>query len=135
MTVRTMTKARCIAGAALLLCGNFSTAALAQNAPAAGQEPVADAGTTIQLNCIAENDGFKMNGKQATFVIELENKCEQRMKCRVFAYINSAKGPSQGQGTIVLAAKSRGAAAKGTFTMKTRMVDGNSQSTRECRAI
>ena len=63
--------------------------------------------------------------------IELTNSCEQRMKCRVFAYITSAKGAAQGRGTIVLAPKSRGAAAKNSYAMKARC-GGSSQSAREC---
>jgi hypothetical protein len=125
--------------AALLLCGCI--AASAQNAPDAekdkGQEPPskADAGTTLQLSCIGEEDGFKMNGKQPIFQIALENKCEQRMKCKVFVYITSAKGPVQGRGTIVLAPKSAGAAAKGIYTIKTKESGGSSLSTRECKVL
>ena len=112
-----------------------ATAAQAQTVPATAQEPPpqADAGTTIQANCIAEKDEFKMRGRQPVFEIALENKCEQRVKCKVFVYINSAKGPVQGRGTIVLAEKSRGAAATKSFTMKAKMPGGSSQSARECR--
>jgi hypothetical protein len=131
--------AKWLAAVALLLSGCIAVAA--QNAPASGQDkgqeppPVADAGTTAQANCINENDHYKMSGRQPMFVIELTNKCEQRITCKVFAYINSARGPAQGRGTIVLAPKSRGAAAKSTYTMKTKMVGGNSISDRECRPL
>lgn len=133
--------ARLLATAALMLC---AAPALAQNAPGQekGQEPPPkteqakpDPGTTIQANCLAENDTFTMRGKQPIFTIEMTNKCEQRMSCKVFVYINSAKGPVQGRGTIVMAAKSKGAAATGTFTMKAKTNGGSSQSTRECKAI
>jgi hypothetical protein len=124
--------------AALLLCGCLAAAAQQTqtlSAPATGQEPppVADAGTTGQTKCISEEDHYVRLDRGVGFRIELTNLCEQRMKCRVFAYITSAKGAAQGQGTIVLAPKSRGAAAKGTYTMKAKMNGGNSQSTRECR--
>ncbi|HEY1474282.1 MAG TPA: hypothetical protein VGF53_09380 [Pseudolabrys sp.] len=118
-----------LTGAALLLCG-FAAAALAQPAP-----PKADAGTGAQSACIVENDGYKRSGQQPMFAIELSNKCEQRIKCRVFVYITSAKGPSQGRGTIVLAPISHGAAAKGSYVMKTKMIGGSSQSARECQAF
>lgn len=124
--------ARLLATAALMLC---AAPALAQNAPGQEPPPQADPGTTIQANCIAENDTFTMRGKQPIFTIEMTNKCEQRMSCKVFVYINSAKGPVQGRGTIVMAAKSKGAAATGTFTMKAKTNGGSSQSTRECKAI
>jgi hypothetical protein len=125
-------------GLGLLLCGSLAATASAQNAPAAGQEPPpkADAGTTIQEKCIDENDAFKMSGKQPVFTIELANKCEQRMSCRVYAYVTTAKGPSQGRGILVLAPKSHGAGAKKTFTMRVTMAGGgNSQSARKCRVF
>jgi hypothetical protein len=76
-----------------------------------------------------------MAGKTPTFFIALENKCEQRLRCRVFAFIISAKGIAQGRGTIDLAPKSAGAAAKATYTMRAKMIGGNSQSTRECHVF
>ena len=77
---------RRLAGAALILSASFAAAAQAQTA-ATGQEPPpqADAGTTGQLKCVDENDHYAMRGKQPTLVIELANRCEQRLKCRVFA--------------------------------------------------
>ena len=104
--------------------------------PAAGQEPpaVADAGTTVQFKCISEEDHYVRLGRGVGFRIELTNRCEQRIKCKVFVYITSAKGVSQGRGTIVLAPKSRGAAATNSYTMRAKMNGGSSQSTRECRA-
>ena len=126
-----MTKAKCAAVAALILGGCF--AAAAQTAPPAEPPPVADAGTTGQLKCISEEDHYVRLGKGVGFRIELTNKCEQRITCKVFVYITSAKGAAQGRGTIVLAPKSRGAAAKNSYTMKAKMNGGSSQSTRECR--
>lgn len=123
----------CLAAAALILCG-LTGAAAAQNAPAE-PAPQADAGTTVQEKCLDENDHYSRNGKQPMFVIALENKCEQRLRCRVFAYVTSAKGTALGRGTITVAGKSHGAAAKGSFSMKVKMIGGNSQSTRECRAF
>jgi hypothetical protein len=133
--------AKLLAAAALLLCGCFSAAAETQtqtlSVPVSGQEPppVADPGTTGQLKCISEDDHYVRLGKGVGFRIELTNLCEQRIKCKVFAYITSAKGPAQGRGTIVLAPKSRGAAAKNSYTMKAKMNGGSSQSTRECRVF
>lgn len=117
----------------LALCACLASQALAQNAPAA-PPPKPDGGTTIQADCIDENDGYKASGKRPNFVIELENKCEVRMTCRVFAYVTSPKGTALGRGTIVLAPKSAGAAAKNSFSMRVKMMSGNSQSTRECHA-
>lgn len=122
-------------GLVLALCISLPALAPAQNAPAAEPPPQAEAGTTVQAKCINENDGYKLVGKTPHFVIELENKCEQRMACRVFAYVTSAKGAAQGRGTLVLAQASRGAAAKKSFTMRVKMIGGSSQSTRECHVL
>lgn len=126
-----MTNARYVAAAVLMLGGCFSAAA--QNAPE--KPPVADKGTTAQGNCIDESDGYVMKGKRPTFVIQLDNKCEQRIVCRVFANVSSAKGNALGHGIIRLAPKSQGAKAKGTWTIPVKMTGGSSQSARECRAI
>jgi hypothetical protein len=122
------------AGLALILCGSVSGAGLAQNAPAAAKPPPKpDAGTTSQPKCIYETDTFEMHGNRPSLVIALENKCEQRITCRVFAYVTSAKGAAQGRGLLKLAPKSHGAAAKKAYVMRVKMLGGSSQSTRECR--
>jgi hypothetical protein len=126
-----MTKAKCAAVAVLMLGGCFVAAA--QTAPPAEPPPKADAGTTGQLKCISEEDNYVRLGKGVGFRVELTNQCEQRITCKVFVYITSAKGPAQGRGTIVLAPKSAGAAAKNSYTMRAKMNGGSSQSARECR--
>jgi hypothetical protein len=124
---------KCLAAA--LIAGGLTAGASAQNAPATEPPPKADAGTTGQTQCISEDDHYVRIGKGFGFRIELTNMCEQRIRCKVFVYITSAKGASQGRGTIVLAQKSRGPAATGTFTMNAKMNGGSSQSTRECRVF
>ena len=116
----------------LVLGGSFAAMASAQNAPAAPPPPTADAGTTVQAQCIAENDAFEVRDTKPALVIALENLCEQRMKCRVYAYVTSAKGAAQGRATLRLAPKSHGAPAKKSYVMRVKMLGGSSQSTREC---
>jgi hypothetical protein len=133
--------AKCLAVLALCLCGCFAGGAMAQNAPAADQDkgqeppPKPDPGTTAQLKCIAKNSGFKRSGNSATYTITLENKCEQRMKCRVFAYVTNSKGAAQGHASMILAPKSGGAAAKKSYATKVKMLGGMAQSSRECRVF
>ena len=55
------------------------------------------------------------------------------MKCRVYVYVISAKGPVRGHATLVLAPKSDGAAAQKTYALKVKMLGGMAQSARECR--
>jgi hypothetical protein len=124
-----MTKAGLIAAAALL----SATYAFAEDAPGKERPPVADKGSTAQENCIVENDGYTTRNGTPMFVIQLENKCAQRLTCKVYAYVTSPRGAVQGHGTIKLAAKANGAAPKGTFVMPAKMTRGNSQSDRACQ--
>jgi hypothetical protein len=124
-----MTKAGLIVAAALL----SATYAFAEDAPGQERPPVADKGSTAQENCIVENDGYTTRNGKPMFVIQLENKCAQRLTCKVYAYVTSPRGAVQGHGTIRLAAKANGAAPKGTFVMPAKMTRGNSQSDRTCQ--
>ena len=132
-----MTKAIGAAGATLMLCGLLTGNALAQNAPATGQEPPpkAETGTTGQSQCIAQDSSWLRQGRGIGFTIELTNKCEQRLKCRVFAYVTSAKGAAQGSGTLLLAPAAKGQAATKRWSMPVKMAGGSAQSARECRVF
>ena len=130
--------AKLLALAALTL--SVATAS-AQNAPPAGQEkgqeppPVADKGTTSQYNCLDESEKHVASGKQIFYRITLTNKCEQRLKCAVFAYQVGSKGPSQGHGTLVLAPKSAGAKATQVYQLKIKSMGGMGTWSRECRVF
>ena len=90
-------------------------------------------GTTPQSSCIAESGSYRQSGRRVDYVIGLENKCERRIRCVVFAYVVQAKGPSSGRATLVLAPRSQAAAAKKSYALKVRMIGGITQTTRECR--
>lgn len=124
-----MTKAGLIVAAALL----SATHAFAADAPGQERPPVADKGATAQENCIVENDGYITRNGKPMFVIQLENKCAQRLTCKVYAYVTSPRGAVQGHGTIRLAAKTTDALPKATFAMPAKMTRGNSQSDRTCQ--
>jgi hypothetical protein len=117
----------------------FAAAGSAQDAPADGKTaeplPVPDKGTTPQLNCIAQNSEYTQNGKAVFFVQTFENKCEARIRCKVFVYLINARGPTQGRATLTLAPKSGGAAAKQVYTLKVKGAGGSSMSARECRVL
>jgi len=126
-----MSTAKYAAIAALMLC---ATSALAQTAPVRETPPVADKGTTSQLNCIADNNRDVGKGHNSIYRIEMSNKCERRLKCAVFAYAITAKGPSQGRATLVLAPKSQGAAPQ-FYDFKIKGSGGMTTTSRECRVI
>jgi hypothetical protein len=106
-----------------------------QTPPKAEPPPVADKGTTAQYNCLDESEKHVESGKKLFYRITLTNKCEQRLKCAVFAYQVGSKGPSQGHGTLVLAPKSKGAAATQVYELKIKSMGGMGAWSRECRII
>ncbi len=136
---------RCLAGVALMLCLAGATAAQDKPAAAPGQAvepaqagqtaPKPEPGESPKPKCIAQKEGYTHKGKAIRYAIQLTNLCEQRMKCKVFAHLSNARGESRGHGTLVLAPKSKGAAATKTFEMKTEMDSGMAELSRECKAI
>jgi hypothetical protein len=87
-----------------------------------------------KTNCIAQTGGYTRHGEQLGYAIALTNSCEQRYRCRVYAYAISAKGPSQGRGTLILGPKSRGKAATKVYEMRVKMDSGSMDVARECKA-
>ena len=97
--------------------------------------PEPDRGTTAQPNCIDESSEYTKRGKSLFSVMKFTNKCEARMKCAVFVYKINAKGATQGHATLILGAKSDGAAATKSYVLKVKGAGGFSTSTRECRVL
>ena len=84
--------------------------------------------------CITDTANFKAEDKRAYFIVALENACEQRVTCEVFANIRTARGSKRGHGTLVLAAKSAGAEAKKSYRLRVKVAGGMAQVERECKA-
>lgn len=132
-----MIKITWIAAAALLLAGCLTVSAqtdTGQTPPKAEPAPVADKGTTAQLNCVDEDDKHMGEGHRLFLRITMSNKCEQRLRCLVFAASYSSKGISIGHATLVLAAKSKGAPPQ-VFDFKVKGGGGMTSSSRECRVF
>jgi len=100
-----------------------------------GAVPVPDAGTTGQSGCIDETGDYEAHGAQVTYVIGLQNRCDKRLRCKIYAYVVGAKGPSSAQTTLILGAVSSRAAAKGTYAMPVKAAGGTAQVSRECRVF
>ena len=125
-----MSKATWFAAAALLLAGCFTASAqndTGQTPPKAEPAPVADKGTTAQLDCVDENNKHMGEGHRLFFRIAMTNKCEHRLTCQVFVASYSSKGVSLGHTTLVLAAKSKGAPPQ-TFDFKVKGAGGMTSS-------
>jgi hypothetical protein len=151
-----MTSSR-IAACVLILCAGFAFAAAAQDspadsppkdpppanplpdnplpgsAPAAKDIPAADAAAAGLQVCLKETGDYVSHGSSVSYVIGLTNTCDKRLKCKIYAYVVGARGPSSGEATLVLGAKSSGAAARKTYTMKVKAAGGIAQVSRECR--
>jgi hypothetical protein len=141
-----MTIFRCLAGAAaaaaVITAGAVffaaadepkrDTEARAETAAAAAA-PAEPAKSPI-AGCISDSSNFKAEDKRAYFIVALENACEQRVTCEVFANIRTARGSKRGHGTLVLAAKSAGAEAKKAYRMRVKVAGGMAQVERQCKA-
>ncbi|HEY1311480.1 MAG TPA: hypothetical protein VGF02_11070, partial [Pseudolabrys sp.] len=115
---------RWLTGAALvaMLCG----AALAD------EPPKATPGWGPQSACIGETDIFT-NDKGPHFSITLINKCEARLTCKVWGYIVTARGPTQGATVMHLAPKSAGAAASKTYLFRVKVAGGTAEVAHRCK--
>ena len=100
-----------------------------------GALPLPDAGTTGQSACIEETGDYETHGTKFTFVIGLQNKCNKRLRCKIYAYVVGARGPSSAETTMILGAVSNGAAAKKTYAVPVKAAGGTAQVSRECRAF
>jgi hypothetical protein len=139
-----MTIFRCLAGAAAaaITAGAVffaaadepkrDTEARAETAAAAAAR--AEPAKSPIAGCISDSSNFKAEDKHAYFIVALENACEQRVTCEVFANIRTARGSKRGHGTLVLAAKSAGAEAKKAYRMRVKVAGGMAQVERQCKA-
>ena len=127
---------RCLAGAAAAAAVMIAAAAMFASAqePAPKVASAAEPAKSALEGCVTDTANFKAEDKHAYFIVALENGCEQRVKCEVFANIRTARGSKRGHGTLVLAAKSAGAEAKKAYRLRVRVAGGMAQVERECKA-
>jgi len=97
--------------------------------------PAPDAGATGHSACIDETGDYETHGGKVTYVIGLQNKCDKRLRCKIYAYVVGARGPSSAETTLILGAVSSGAAAKKTYAMPVKAAGGTAQVSRECRVF
>jgi hypothetical protein len=82
-------------------------------------------------NCVADKSGFK----DKTYVVELANLCERRMRCQINAYVVTSRGPIKGRKTLTLAPVSKGAAARKVYVMKLTEAGGTADVSRHCKEL
>jgi hypothetical protein len=107
-------------------------AALLGGVAAAEEPPKAAPGWGPQSACLDEQDIFT-NDKGPHFSMTLTNKCEERLTCKVWGYIVTARGPTQGQTVMHLAPKSAGAAASKTYLFRVKVAGGSAEVAHRCK--
>jgi hypothetical protein len=95
--------------------------------------PVEKAAPQQPDDCLTGDGGFQTKGSVNSFVVAIENTCEKRFRCQIYAYITGAKGPTLGHGTVILGPKSSGSAAKKSYAIKVKMAGGTAEVSRECK--
>jgi hypothetical protein len=94
------------------------------------QEPPAE-----KKSCVTQDVKFTEEGKQALFVVTLDNTCEMRLSCNVSAYVVNSQGPQQLRQTLTLAPKSQGPAAQQRATLKLKHAGGMANVSHQCKPI
>ena len=130
MTLRTLAVGVAVSAAAFGI-------ALSQDGQKPPAEPPAQAEPqpAEQPKCVTSKTEWKQNGKAMTFEIELHNVCELRLKCTIEAFVMGSRGTAQGQGTVLLAPKSKGGAATKPYALNVKSLGGMANVSHSCKAI
>jgi hypothetical protein len=115
--------------------GVAGLAAALMSANAAAQTPPQPSAPPTPKECVADSGGFKMHGKTPAYVIELENKCEKRIRCKVYANVSTSRDSKRAQTTLTLAPKSKGAKAKQSYAVRIHEMGGVVQVSRNCQFL
>jgi hypothetical protein len=68
-------------------------------------------------------------------VIELENRCEKRIRCRVYANVTTARDSKRAKTTMTLAPHAQGKKSKQTFAVRIHENGGMAQVSRDCKFL
>ena len=99
-----------------------------------GQTPPKDKPQDV-AECVSDEANFKQKGGVATFVVDVKNSCDKRVKCVVSAYLITATGAAQGQTTLILAPQSEGAGSEQSFVMDIKSAGGMANVSRQCEVF
>jgi len=109
------------------LVAGVCAAAAAEDAPK--KEP------TAKECAVNAGSGFKLHDNKPAYVIALENACDKRVRCKVFANVTTSRDSKRARKTLTLAPKGKGAKAKQTFAVRIHENGGTAQVSRECRFL
>jgi hypothetical protein len=101
---------------------------------AASPQPAAPAAADLQ-SCLEETGDFVTHGRAVSYLIGLTNSCDKRLRCEIFANVSGARGTTLGHTIMMLGAKSTGAGANKTYTMRVKAAGGVAQVSRQCKVM
>jgi len=131
-----MTAAFSRLGLIAILCCGFAHAAAAQEVTGGDQPKNGPKPAEIALkDCVKETSDFQMHNGAPAYVITLENKCEQRFRCKVAVNVTNAFGSAQGQATLRLGPHAAGDVARKTWAFKVKQLGGMAQESRQCEVL
>jgi hypothetical protein len=107
--------------AAALVAGvmSFAGAALGDDARAK-----ADTEQTAKSSCITDTSGFKMHGKTPVYEMTLQNACVELIKCKVYLSVETARGSTRGEATLLLEGRKQGEPPTKSYALKVKMLSG-----------
>ncbi len=127
-----------IAGLALILASS-SAFAVTPEIPDGQKPPAEQAEQKVEKKeepkCVTNQTAFKQAGNQPVFEVVLENSCDMRIRCTVNVYVLGAKGPSQGQTTLVLGPAAKGQTSRKVHAFKVKSAGGMANMSQECKTI
>ena len=85
-----------------------------------------------QRKCVVNNSDFTPNN---TYVMELTNTCEMRIRCTVKAFITNAGGQTRDEAVLTLEPASAGAGARKVHIVKLKDSYGMAQSSQSCESL
>ena len=105
--------------------------------PVQGQTPPSQSGQKppTARDCVSEKSDFQTRGRAAIAIVELTNNCEMRFRCKVNANVTTSFGSKTGAAVLILAPKSKGAAARKALTIPVRQASGSVDETHDCKPI
>jgi hypothetical protein len=128
------------AALALILAGGFCSSVFAVTPeipdgqrPATEQKPAEP--KKEEPKCVANQTDFKQVGGKPVFEVALENSCDVRLKCTIDIYVLGAKGPVQGQTTLVLDPAAKGQTTRKVHAFKVKSAGGMANMSQQCKQI
>lgn len=135
MTSTTAFRRAALAVLAVTCLATASAYAADESGQTPPSEPAQSAQKPEEPKCVTDKSGFRQQDGKASFVVELTNGCQSRLKCTVNAYIVNAYGPVKGHGTLILGPKANGPGTVKSYVIKLKEPNGSANVSYKCAEI